>query len=226
MIKTTFLTFISLLTASVLQAAEPIQLFNGNDIEGWTKKGGNATYEVIDGVIIGTTAKDNSPNTFLCPPNKYGNFELTFEVNCDTDLNSGVQVRSQDNPSDLPDSLDEKSKKKAIGRTKSGSLCGPQVEIAAKPKAGSVYFEGVGGWILLSDEKLALKSYKKDAWNSYKVRAVDSNIQVWINGEKVTDGEDTMSGFKEGYIGLQVHRIKPGTGPFQVRFRNITITEL
>ncbi|MEC8941283.1 MAG: DUF1080 domain-containing protein, partial [Verrucomicrobiota bacterium] len=69
-------------------------LFNGKDLSGFTQRNGTATYEVVDGTILGTTAK-GSPNSFLCTDRKYGNFELIFEVKCHNNLNSGVQIRSQ-----------------------------------------------------------------------------------------------------------------------------------
>ena len=42
-----------------------IDLFNGKDLNDWQQKGGDATYEVVDGTILGTTVA-NSPNSFLC----------------------------------------------------------------------------------------------------------------------------------------------------------------
>ena len=60
-------------------AGEWATIFNGSDIEGWEQKGGEATYKVEDRCIVGTT-KPRTPNTFLCPPTSYGDFELTFEV--------------------------------------------------------------------------------------------------------------------------------------------------
>ena len=40
-------------------------LFDGKTFNGWIKKGGDATYEIKDGAIVGTTVPD-TPNTFLC----------------------------------------------------------------------------------------------------------------------------------------------------------------
>ena len=68
-------------------AGEWAAIFNGKDIEGWEKKGGDAVYNVESGCIVGTT-KPKTPNTFLCPPKKYGDFGLTFEVKCDPALES------------------------------------------------------------------------------------------------------------------------------------------
>ncbi|MEM8711560.1 MAG: family 16 glycoside hydrolase, partial [Planctomycetota bacterium] len=40
-------------------------LFDGKTLEGWTQRNGTATYQVVDGTIVGTTSK-GSPNSFLC----------------------------------------------------------------------------------------------------------------------------------------------------------------
>ena len=68
-----------------------VPLFNGKDIDGWVKRGGDATYKVEDGCIVGQ--RGEGPNTFLCPPKEYGNFVLYFECKFDEAINSGVQFR-------------------------------------------------------------------------------------------------------------------------------------
>jgi hypothetical protein len=97
---------------SMANAAEWTSLFNGKDIKGWEKKGGKASYKVEDDCIVGTT-KPNTPNTFLCPPKSYSDFELTFEVKCDPALNSGVQIRSISSADEIPAGLSEKDAAKA-----------------------------------------------------------------------------------------------------------------
>lgn len=219
------LTVIFCASAFTTQAGEPIALFNGKDLNGWTKKGGEASYVVEDGVLLGSS-RPNTPNTFLCPDQQFGNFELTFETKCDAELNSGVQIRSADSVAMLPKGLTKKDQEKAIRRVESKSLCGPQVEIAANGNAGGVYFEGVGGWLIDTNPDVAKEAYKNDDWNSYKVVAKGKRIQVWINGQKVADAKDTRSNFKKGYLGFQVHGIGKREDELQVRWRKIVIREL
>ena len=118
-------------------AGEWATLFNGKDIEGWEQKGGEAAYKVEDGCLVGTT-KPRTPNTFLCPPKSYGDFELTFDVKCDEALNSGVQIRSISNADEIPSGLSEKDAAKAKKKADGKSLFGPQVEIAANGNAAGV----------------------------------------------------------------------------------------
>lgn len=187
-----------------------VSIFNGKNLDGWSQKNGTATYRVEDGTVVGKTS-EGSPNSFLCSGKEYGDFELKFEVQVDDELNSGVQIRSASR------------KDKDNGR-----VHGPQVEIATNGTAGCVYGESLGtGWLstdMTGDE--AKKAFKKDEWNSYRVLAVGSHIQTWVNGVPVVDFQEDKSGMKAGFIGLQVHGIAKGAGPFQVRWRNITIREI
>src|SRR5665648_333346 len=64
------------------------------DLSNWEQLNGSATYELNKGEIIGTTVA-NSPNSFLCSKEKYGDFILEFDTWFDTQMNSGVQFRSE-----------------------------------------------------------------------------------------------------------------------------------
>ena len=220
--KMTVTALLVLLFSVTATAGEWETLFNGKDIDNWEKKGGAATYKVEDGCIVGTT-KPNTPNTFLCPPKKYGDFELTFDVKCDPALNSGVQIRSISNKDEVPATLEGADKKKALNKANGKSLFGPQVEIAANGNAAGVWFEGVGGWLLDPKPELTNKTYKKTDWNSYRVLVKGEHIQVWVNGTQISDGKDTRTHFKNGRLGFQVHGVGKRTEPLSVRWKNIKI---
>lgn len=210
---------------STANAAEWTTLFNGKDIKGWEKKGGEASYQVEDGCIVGTT-KPNTPNTFLCPPKSYSDFELTFEVKCDPALNSGVQIRSISSADEIPAGLSEKDAAKAKKKADGKSLFGPQVEIAANGNAAGVWFEGVGGWLLAPKPEVTNKVYKDDGWNKYRVLAKGETIQVWVNGTLISDGKDTRTHFTKGRLGFQVHGVGQKTEPLSVRWKKIMIREV
>ena len=74
-----------------------VSLFDGETLKGWKQINGKAPYLVLEGTILGITAK-GSPNSFLCTEKHYGDFELEFEVKLDPRLNSGVQIRSNSLP--------------------------------------------------------------------------------------------------------------------------------
>ena len=143
---------------------------------------------------------------------KFHNFEMVFEVKCDVNLNSGVQIRS---------SVLEKD----------GHLAGPQVEIEERT-AGYIYGEALKnpdgsrrGW-MSKDRSKTPNAFKPGEWNSYRIVVEGNHYRTWINGVPIADLKDESTN-KAGLIGLQVHSVKKenqfGT---QVRWRNIKIREL
>ena len=197
-----------------------VSIFDGETLEGWTQKNGTASYVVKDGTILGTT-KEGSPNSFLCSNKLYGNFELQFEVKLiNNELNSGVQIRSQTKP------LNDKEKQRG---DKFGRVNGPQVEIEATKgkgaESGYIYGEACGGWMNPKDKLKPHKHFKDGEWNKYRVLAEGARIQTWINGKQVSDlvDEGKLKTHPKGFIGLQVHGVRKGSGPYSVTWRNIQI---
>jgi hypothetical protein len=117
---------------------------------------------------------------------------------------------------------------KSKGDTPAGRVHGPQVEIATNGTAGFIYGEGLTtGWLSKdrSDPK-AQTAFKKGDWNQFHVKAQGPSIKTSVNGVPVADLVDDQTKMMAGFIGLQVHGIKKGTGPYEVRWRNIVIKEL
>ncbi|MEQ8787598.1 MAG: DUF1080 domain-containing protein [Pirellulaceae bacterium] len=185
-------------------------LFDGQSLDGFEQHNGTATYKIEDGAILGTTS-EGSPNSFLCTKKNYRDFELEFEVKVDDALNSGVQIRSHSDPSDM-----------------NGRVHGPQVEIATNGTAGFIYGEALGtGWLSEDrDDPAKVAAFKKGEWNKYRVLAQGKSIKTWVNGVPVADLVDDKSGHETGFIGLQVHGIKKETGPYEVRWRKLRIRDL
>ncbi|MDA1165173.1 MAG: DUF1080 domain-containing protein [Planctomycetota bacterium] len=196
-------------------------LFDGKTLNGWTQKNGTAKYEVTDGTIHGTTS-EGSPNSFLCSDKEYGDFELEFEVKVHNSLNSGCQIRSKTKETD------GKNKNEQFGR-----VYGPQCEIEASgangAEAGYIYGEATGrGWLTPQERLKPHKVMKDGDWNKFRIVAKGAHIQTWINGEAIADltDEEIFKTHPTGFIGLQVHGIKKGDGPFDVSWKNIRIKEL
>jgi hypothetical protein len=212
LIVTTWIAGAVLGGATVCSAQESggTPLFNGRNLNNWVQRNGWATFHIDGETILGQTA-EGSPNSFLFTEKEYGNFELKFEVKVDDELNSGVQIRSQSKPD-----------------VRGGRVHGPQVEIATNGTAGFIYGEGLEtGWLSEDREDPAAKAaFNKGEWNQYVVRADGKSIKTWVNGVPVANLVDEKTGMNRGHIGLQVHGIGRGTGPYQVRWRNIVIHEL
>ncbi len=201
---------------------EMTSLFDGKTLNGWTQLNGTADYRVEKGTIIGKT-KEGSPNSFLCSDKLYGDFELHFQVKLINDeLNSGVQIRSQ--CKELTD------KEKARG-DKHGRVNGPQVEIEATKEKGAesgyVYGEALGGWMTPKSDLTPHNYFKNGEWNQYRIVAKGHRIQTWVNGNKVSNlvDKEKHKSHSKGFIGLQVHSIKKGSGPYEVTWKDIKIKE-
>lgn len=224
--RTAFLVALAISASSLISGIATagdgwVSLFDGRTLDGWTQKNGTAKYEVIDGTIHGTT-NEGSPNSFLCSNKEYSDFELEFEVKVHNSLNSGCQIRSKTKETD--------GKKK---NEKFGRVYGPQCEIEASgangAEAGYIYGEATGrGWLTPEERLKPHKKMKDGEWNKFRIVAKGTRIQTWINGEAVEDltDEEIYKTHPKGFIGLQVHGIKAGTGPYDVAWKNIRIKEL
>lgn len=186
-------------------------LFNGQDLSGWTQKGGNATFEVVDNTIIGTSVMD-TPNSFLTTEENYGDFILEYDFKVDPLLNSGVQIRSQS----LPEYMN-------------GRVHGYQVEIDPSDRAwtAGIYDEARRGWLYpLSgpEHEDARNAFKQNEWNQVRVEAIGDQIKTWLNDVPVSNLYDDET--PEGFIALQVHSIRDASREgTQVMWRNIRIID-
>jgi hypothetical protein len=178
---------------------------NGKPLNGWVKRGGDATFTVEGDSLVGK--RGPGVNTFLCTEKRYSNFILKFDVKYDTECNSGVQFRSD-------------------VRSKDGKelLFGYQCEILPEKDTANIYDEHRRNrYLIPQTPELQTKIdqvFKKDGWNEIVIQCVGTSIKTWLNGEKITDFNDLES--NEGIFGLQVHSGEQG----QVRWRNIQIKEL
>ena len=205
-----FAALLTIVTIPSLSAAEAEwePLFNGEDLTGWTIRGGRADYEIRDGAIVGISKK-GGPNTFLCTDRPFGDFRLELEFKVDPRLNSGVQIRSEARP-----------------RGNSEVVFGYQVEIDPSPRAwsGGIYDESRRGWLNNLEERPdARAAFRQNQWNTYRVEAIGDRIRTWINGVPAADLRDSMT--LSGFIALQVH----GTNhddPLEVAWRNLRIQDL
>jgi len=180
-------------------------LIKDNTLEGWSVKGGESTYEVVDGTIIGNTVK-NTPNTFLTTNKIYGDFILELDFMVDPEMNSGIQIRSN--------SLPEYNK---------GRVHGYQIEIDPSERAwsGGIYDEARRGWLAdLEDNTAGKRAFKQNEWNTYRIEAIGDTLKTWVNGVPAAHLIDGMT--KTGFIGLQVHQGKENR---KITWKNIRIID-
>lgn len=205
-----------------------IALFDGKTLQGWKHSTlGAAKYTVVDGSIRGETG-EGPRNSFLLSEGEYGDFELEFDVKVHDSLNSGVQIRSREKTeTDAPAKADG-SPSPALH-----VVFGPQIEIEKSPgQSGYIYGEATGlAWLSPEPKQTPMVEHsilKNGEWNHYRVIVKGARIQTFINGAPVADltHEEVYKTHPKGHIGLQVHAIKAGTGPYDVAWKNIRIRPL
>ena len=182
-------------------------LFNPDSLDDFTQLGGEAIYELENGVIIGTTVA-NTPNSFLATKKQYGDFILKYSIMVDTLLNSGVQIRSN--------------------AYLNGRVHGYQVEIDPSPRgySGGIYDEARRAWLHdLGENEAGRDAFKNGKWNHYRVEAIGYSIKTWINGVMCANLVDAMD--YSGFIAFQVHSVNaeenPATVGVQVKWKDIGI---
>ncbi|HAW97512.1 MAG TPA: DUF1080 domain-containing protein, partial [Opitutae bacterium] len=84
------------------------------------------------------------------------------------------------------------------------------------------------GWMTPTDKRKPHKHFEDGEWNKYRVLAEGARIQTWINGKQVSDlvDEEKLKSHPKGFIGLQVHGIRKGSGPYSVAWRNLKAREI
>ena len=84
---------------------------------------------------------------------------------------------------------------------------------------GQLDERAVGQWIASHDLRLI---------TDFRIVAKGARIQTFINGQPVADlsHEGIYASHPKGHLGLQVHGIKKGDGPYDVAWRNLRIRAL
>ena len=189
--------------------AEWQSLFDGKSLNGWRVVNGTASYEVIDGAIVGT-AKAGTPNSFLATDQSYADFVLEFEAKQTVGpTNSGVQFRSHSKPEVMQ-----------------GRVHGPQVDLDPSERewTGGLYDEAMSGWWYPGTLNPQPGVYKFDEWNKIRIEAIGPSMRTWVNGQLSAYVFDAT--YKDGFIALQVHSIdKPEDAGRKILWRNLRIKQ-
>lgn len=193
------------------EPGEWLAMFADNGESDWMIRGGQASYEMTDDELVGTSVPD-SPNTFYTTTRTFSDFELIYEAKSNPRLNSGVQIRSQ-----VISGADNRS----------GNLRGYQIEFDPSDRrfTAGVYDEARRGWLQPQHASPnARYAFRPSEWNEIRVVAKGAVIRTWLNGVPAAEILDAADA--EGHIGFQVHDVGGIPEPLEVRFRNARIREL
>ena len=194
-----FVMLALLSTASSLCAQEPIPIFNGRDLDGWTVHGTELWY-VDAGDLICESGPD-AQYGYLRTNETYTDFDLTLEFKQEANGNSGVFFRS----------------------TIDGTIIsGWQAEVAPPGLFSGGIYESYGrGWLIQPDPSKDSALHMGE-WNTMRIRVVGTRVTTWINSTEMIDFTDDNIGAATGHIALQIH----DGGGIKVRWRNIEVTRL
>jgi hypothetical protein len=197
------------LSAITLQAADEkktddkcwTQLFNGKDLTGWkTHPDDKATWEVKDGVLIGTGPAGH----LFSERDDYDNFRYRVEAMINDNGNSGQYFRTQFGKS-FPKGYEAQINSTHSDPIRTGSLY-PSFKVSPEAK----------------EKILVLKQlHKPDEWFTQEVIAVGNHIVIKVNGETTVDFVDENNTYTKGHFALQQHDPKT-----VVKFRKIEVKEL
>lgn len=179
--------------------AQKKELFNGENLDGWTVYGTEKWY-VEDGLLICESGPDERYG-YLGTDKHYKNFILELDFKQEADGNSGVFIRST-----------------VDGTTVSGW----QVEIAPPGYATGGIYESYGRQWLIKPDREKDNALKYGEWNHMKIEVDGKKVTSWLNGTEMVSLTDRIIGKGEGSVLLQIH----DGGGIKVKWKNIQLTEL
>ncbi|KYG72751.1 3-keto-disaccharide hydrolase [Roseivirga echinicomitans] len=194
-----FAIVLSLFSVACVPKSNTIDLFNGENLDGWVNHGEEKWY-VEDGLLV-CESGPAAQYGYLSTVDFYDDFELTLDFKQDANGNSGVFIRS------------------TVEGTK---VSGWQVEVAPPgDNTGGIYESYGRGWLIQPDKEKD-KALKMGEWNSMKIRVVGSEVTTWLNGTQMVNLVDEKIGAGKGAIALQIH----DGGGIKVSWRNIKLTPI
>ena len=195
-------------------------IFNGKDLTGWhVSRSNHHGTTLLTKVENGELSIGQNPigeGGILLTNRRYRDFELYLEVKPDWGCDGGIFLRSNED----------------------GNAYQITIDYIPKGGVGAFITEGItalGG----TGQRRAQdwqKIWRKDDWNSFRIRMVGvaPKVDIWMNGVQIVDYQDdknhALGGVEDGMIAIQQHYTNPTTPraiPHGVhRFRNIAIKEI
>ena len=172
-------------------------LFDGKTLKGWHALPGG-TWQVTDGVIVGTSPKSEGRHGLLLSDETYDDFVVRFKFRVGQG-NSGFYFRSE-------------TVGEAVG------VHGFQAEVDRSGATSGLYETGGRAWVRQPDAKVMTDLYKPGEWSTMTVTAVGRYVAVELNGAKTVELHDDPGRLK-GYFALQLH----GGMDMDVQFKDIEI---
>jgi hypothetical protein len=194
--------FIFLFSCQLL-LGEQRALFPPQSMGDW-KTTGTAEWSYQNGILSGGQQGDPKRSGLLISKDQFQDFELSLDFKIDEHgkYNSGIYLRYHP---------EQKSHRLQVNIGRG---------VAEEPVG--LYLDD---WLDQGDAK---DQYRKaHEWNSMRIRAVGAQIQVWLNGHKIVDYQDSkkLAGhLKAGHLAFQTYGAQNHAG--WVKFRKIVLKEI
>ena len=206
---TALITALGSLAISAVAQSKPkvpgddwISLFNGTDLDGWTKVG-QQSWTVEDGLLHGKGVNDDYG--YLETAKQYKDFQLSLRFKCVADGNSGVFFHSAFKPG-------------TADVTQGYQF---EIDCTMMHHTGGVYAEDGRGWLVWpSPENEGV--VRNGDWNDYLVEVVGNRYRSRLNGVQMIDFTDPHPKAADGTIALQLH----AGGRGNMQFKDIWIRDL
>lgn len=198
--------------------AQPVDLFNGKNLEGWqaflvepeVKK--EDVWSVQDGILICR----GEPLGYLYTDKTYTSFRLLVEWRWAPGTepgNSGVLMRISGEPKGIPRAIEAQLKSGSAGDLY--GFHGLKIDGAAERKRGGEGHELLGDFVGVS--KIEANENEPGQWNTYEIALEGPDIEVKVNGKLVNEARD--ADIVAGPIGFQ-------SEGGEIHFRTIQLTPL
>ena len=207
-LRTTAVLFTLFATISLARAGDWVELFNGQNLEGWQAiDGPMSSWHVEDGILFCS----GGGGGWLSTTKQYGDFEIELEFRVPDGGNSGVFLRAphEGNP----------------------AFAGMEVQVLddRAPEYEKLQpYQYCGSLYGIAAPKMRV-SKPAGQWQTIRIKCAGRQVQVTLNGTQISDtnldkqqahaAEHPGINRKQGYVGLQNH----GT---RLDYRNIRLREL
>ena len=196
--------------AGMARAGEPIELFDGKDLNGWTfdVSGENAKPEQVWSVHDGILVCKGKPAGVIRTEKGYGNYELVVEWRWPKGKHPGnsgclIHCSTPRNLGPWPKCLEVQLMN---GNAGDFWMLGEKIQVPGKKPVGQRWPNTTDG----SEKPVG-------EWNTMKIRAAGDKVSVWVNGEKVNEGTGCTA--QKGAICLQSEGA-------EIHFRKVQLTPL
>ena len=207
-----FLSLVLSFHHSFSQKKEHI-LFNGTNLLGWQKVGGDAPFDVEDNCIKLHQKANTNEHTFLRTDKRFKDFILELECKRDAQFYYGILFRAIDAPD-----------------TAHVRLYGYQVKVdhdKTRKWTGAIFddFGNTWKWLTTLKDSTQAQNALKNAgeWDKYKIEVFGNMIKVWLNGIQTANLINDK--YSEGYVALKIHFLgnRPENEKYSAQIKNIKI---